>query len=247
MRKIIYIIILSLVFVVSKAQNIEEANALYKAGKYQEAVDAYESILTQNLESSTLYFNLGNAYYKLNKVAPAILNYERAKLLNPTDRDINYNLRMSRTLVTDKIDTIPVFFLNRWMETLIMSLTSDNWAIVSVFSFCIVLALIIMFFFSSSRRIKKLTFSFSLVMLIFVISSAIFAKLQKTRLTEREYAIVFAPSVTIKGSPDNSGTELFVLHEGTKVKVIEKLGEWTNIQLSDGSEGWVSNKAISVI
>jgi len=247
MKRYTYIILLTFAFIGLKGQTMKDANILYKSAKYKEAVIAYESLLAQDLESSSLYFNLGNSYYKLNKVAPAILNYERAKLLNPADRDINYNLKMAQTLVTDKIEGIPVFFFNKWMENLTMLFTSDSWAIFSIISFGIMLILLVFFFFSRSRRIKKLMFSISIVMFLCVITSVIFASLQKTRLTNRAYAIIFAPSVTIKGSPSESGTELFLLHEGTKVKVLEKLGDWTNVQLSDGSEGWVNNEALSVI
>jgi hypothetical protein len=180
-------------------------------------------------------------------VAPAILNYERALLLKPSDGDIKYNLRMARTLVTDKIESIPVFFLSKWVEGIVMFLNSNTWAIMSISAFCTLLVLLVFFFFSISRRKKKILFSTVLGLFLLVIFSGLCASIQKTRLTEREYAIIFSPSVTVKGSPDGSGTELFLLHEGTKVKIIEILGDWTNIKISDGNEGWLSNKSISQI
>jgi len=247
MKKYIFLVVVLFAFIDSKSQTLEDANNYYKNGYYKKAVEVYESILSQDLESSSLYYNLANSYYKINKVAPAILNYERALLLKPNDRDIKYNLRMSRSLVTDKIEEIPVFFLNRWMEGLVMLFISDTWAILSILAFALMLFFIVVFFFSSSRRLKKITFCSSVFLFLFTVSSFIFSYSQKNRLTERKEAIIFAPSATIKGSPDISGTELFILHEGTKVRVIESLGDWTNIQLSDGNEGWLKSKLIEVI
>lgn len=247
MKKILFITIILFAFIGLKAQSLEEANDLYKSEDYKKASEIYESILSQDLESSSLYFNLGNCYYKQKKVAPAILNYERALLLNPSDGDIKYNLRMARTLVTDKIEAIPVFFLNMWLEELVMFLNSDSWAIISLVSFCVILVLMIFFFFTTSIRKKKVFFSFSIFLSLVVVFSIICASTQKNRLTKREYAVVFSPSVTVKGSPNESGTELFLLHEGTKVKVIEVLGIWTNVQLSDGNEGWLISESISRI
>lgn len=247
MKKLIILSLVLLFSLFAKSQTMQDANMAYKSGDFKKAIVSYQGLLSQDLESASLYFNLANSYYKMNKLAPSILNYERALLLSPNDRDIKYNLRMSRSLVTDKIEEIPVFFLNKWMNSLIMLLTSDRWAVFSIVSFCFILCLLTFFFFSSSRRLKKMSFSLVLIFVLLSSSSAVFSSMQKNRLVERLDAIIFAPSVTIKGSPAESGTELFLLHEGTKVRVLEHLGEWTNIHLSDGNEGWLTTASIRVI
>lgn len=247
MKKIFLVAAILFIFLGLNAQSLKEANDLYKKGDFKKSAQIYESLVSQNFESSSLYFNLGNSYYKMSKIAPAILNYERALLLNPTDRDIRYNLRMTRTLVKDKINEIPVFFLVRWKNSIVMYFNTDIWAILSIILFVIFLILMIFFLFSKSRRKKKIIFSLSGLLFLFVVFSNICASSQKDRLTEREYAIVFSPSVTLKGSPNDSGTELFLLHEGTKVKIIENLGDWTNVQISDGNEGWIHKNSIRQI
>lgn len=247
MKKIFLVAAILFIFLGLNAQSLKEANDLYKKGDFKKSSQIYESLVSQNLESSSLYFNLGNSYYKMSKIAPAILNYERALLLNPTDRDIRYNLRMTRTLVKDKINEIPVFFLVRWKNSIVMYFNTDTWAILSIILFVTFLILMIFFLFSKSRRKKKIIFSLSGLLFLFIVFSNICASSQKDRLTEREYAIVFSPSVTLKGSPNESGTELFLLHEGTKVKIIENLGDWTNVQISDGNEGWIHKNSIRQI
>jgi tetratricopeptide (TPR) repeat protein len=247
MKKIFLIATVLFTFFGLNAQSLQDANDLYKKGDFKQSAEIYESFLSQDLESSSLYFNLGNSYYKMNRVAPAILNYERALLLKPSDRDVKYNLRLSKTILKDKIEEIPVFFFNKWVENLVMFLNTDTWAILSISSFITVLLLMIFFFFSTSRRNKKLLFSASIVLFLFVIFANVCASSQRTRLSDRDFAIVFSPSVTLKGSPDESGTELFLLHEGTKVKIIENLGDWTNVQISDGNEGWIHKDAIRQI
>ncbi len=238
----IYLVLLTLIFSLNiNAQEnlLQEANEVYKIGKYSEAVEAYENIVNSNLEAPELYFNLGNAYYRTGNIPAAILNYERASLLDPSDSDIKYNLEMSKKMIKDKIEGIPHFFINRWITKLIMTQSSDAWAWFSIITFILVLIALLMFLFTSSVSIKKFTFFISVLLLTVSVLAMSFSFSQKKRLERREYAIIFAPSVTIKGSPDKSGTELFLLHEGTKVKILETLGEWANIQLSDGNEGWI--------
>lgn len=246
----IYLALLALLFSLNlSAQEdlLKKANDIYKTGKYSEAVEAYENIVNTNLEAPELYFNLGNAYYKTGNVPAAILNYERALLLSPGDRDIKYNLEMSRKMVVDKIEAIPQFFLNRWITNITMNMSSDSWAWFSIVTFVLVLALVLAFLFSSSASLKKLSFSLAIILLLVSVITFSFSYSQKKKLENREHAIIFAPSVTIKGSPDDSGTDLFLLHEGTKVKVLETLGEWANIQVSDGNEGWIALSEIKII
>ncbi len=225
----------------------EQANKQYTEGNYQEAVATYEDILKSGMQSPALFYNLGNAYYKSGQLPEAILNYERALLLAPQDRDIRYNLKLAYSQTADKIEEVGTFFLAEWVQELRSSNNSDGWALYALIAFSLFLLALGLYFFSRNIGVKKLAFALAL---IFVIASGLsyaFAARQKERLIERTHAIVFAPSVTIKSSPDTSGNDLFVLHEGTKVKLISKIGEWWNIEMQDGSEGWIHEGDVEVI
>lgn len=251
MRKLIYTLIalaLSVqVFAQIQVNPIQEANELYQTGEYNKAIQSYEFVLDTHLEAPEIYFNLANAYYKTGQIAPAILNYERAKLLSPEDEDIQYNLELAQKHVIDKLEVLPEFFVTTWVSGLWNSLSANFWSYLSIGFFFFCLILFSLYLYSNQRRLKKIGFFFASLCLVFSIVFFNFASKKNTQLTQREYAIVFSPSVTVKGSPDDSGTQLFLLHEGTKVKVLEKLGDWRNIQLSDGNQGWLMNTDIEMI
>lgn len=226
---------------------IKEAEVAYTKEEYGKAIELYESILKNNGESSEIYYNLGNAYYKAGKTAPAILNYERALLLDPGDADIRFNLQMAKQKSVDKIEPVGEFFLYRWFDSVQNMGAADSWAKVGIVCFILFIGCLILFFFSRWIRLKKVGFYIGILLLVVIIFSNIFASHQKKEIVERAGAIVFSPTVTVKSSPDVSGTELFILHEGTKVSIKSKLGEWSEIELEDGNVGWMPSKDIEVI
>lgn len=250
MRRTIFIL-LALYFMMplsaQEDQKFKKANELYSNGKFEEAAQAYEDILKTGVESPELYYNLGNAYYKSGLLPEAILNYERGKLLAPQDKDIEYNLELARSQTIDKIDQVGEFFLKRWIRELRDKADSDTWAYMSIAFFIGVIAMLFLFYFSRTAGLKKTGFFVGILFLFLFIFSFTFSHQEKQKLLKRDYAIIFAPNVTVKSSPDTSGTELFILHEGTKVKVIDKLGEWRQIELSDGNKGWLNVSTIKVI
>ncbi len=249
MKKIILYIILFFSIQYSYAENekLEEGNNYFKEGQFDKAIESYESVVNSGLESGALYYNLGNAYYKNNNLPKAILNYERARLLMPHDKDIKYNLEMCNTQITDKLSTVDEFFLITWFKNLRNKTKSDTWALFSMLSFCIAVASTGVFIFAKSRSLKQLFFALGILFLLSTIITFNFSAKQKSLLTNRDHAIVFSPSVAIKSSPSESGTELFILHEGTKVKVIETVGNWNRIQISDGNEGWAPSQTMEII
>lgn len=226
---------------------IKEAEAAYTQEDYNKAIGLYENILKSNGESAEIYYNLGNAYYKAGMVAPAILNYERALVLDPGDGDTRFNLQIARQKTVDKIEPIGDFFLTRWFNAVQDLGTSDSWAKLGIVCFILFIGCLILFFFSKWLRLKKIGFYTGVLLLMLVIFANIFAKKQKDELVNRMHAIVFTPTVTVKSSPDASGTDLFILHEGTKVLVKSTLGEWSEIQLEDGNIGWMPSKDIEKI
>lgn len=216
-----------------------EAARAYQEGDYARAAALYNDVLATGVESVTLYYNLGNCYYKQNEIARAILNYERALLIDPRDSDVAYNLEMARRATVDRINTLPRFFLAEWHDAVVTALTADHWGYLSVFLFLCFLASTVLFFRATTVVFRKGGFVVGLVSLFFALSSAWFAARQYRRETVRDQAIVMTPSVVVRGAPDPSGTELYVVHEGLKVTLIDSLGQWYNIRMVDGNVGWV--------
>jgi tetratricopeptide (TPR) repeat protein len=226
---------------------MENANNLFVGGKFQEAVVAYENILELGYESSDLYYNMANAYYKQNVISQAILNYEKALLLAPNNDDIKYNLELCNRLVVDQIEVLPEFFITSWIRNLRNIFSSDFWALISISAFGIALFFISMYLYSKGIGFKKLSFWLGFILVIFSSISFIFSNQQKNKIVAGKTAIVMSPSVTVKSSPDASGTDLFVIHEGTKVIIDDKISDWNEIKLSDGSKGWLKKENLQVI
>lgn len=251
MKKIVFLLLVLLVnlegFALDVPQLEQQAEQAYAAGKYEEAAEMYHTILAEGMESVNLYYNLGNCYYKLGENTKAILNYERALLLDPGDEMTRYNLKLAQQAVVDKIEVLPELFLVRWYKALVTYFSADQWGYISVVLFIIFLLMAALFFYSRSGVIKKIGFVVGLVLFFLTIGSIIFAFQQDKRISNREYAIITTPSVTVKGAPDNSGTSLFLIHEGLKVQIIGELGNWYNIRLADGNEGWVAQTDLEKI
>ena len=250
MKEVLLLLTVLLISVNSFAAEVsseKQAEELYAVGNYGDAADIYNKILTEGKESAELYYNLGNCYYKLGDNTHAIINYERALLLNPRDASTHYNLKMAQKSIVDKIEVLPELFFVRWYKRLETAFSADQWGYLSVVLFVIFLIMATLFFYSRSVAIKKVGFMVGIIMFIFTISSMYFASKQNSRISEREYAIVTTPSVTVKGSPNDSGTSLFLIHEGLKVRIVEELGDWYNIRLADGNEGWIAKSDIEII
>ncbi len=220
---------------------------MYAEGKYADAADIYTKILAEGKESADLYFNLGNCYYKLGENTRAILNYERSLLLNPGDDMVRYNLKMAQQAIVDKIEVLPELFLVRWYKALVAYFSADQWGYISVGFFVLFLIMAALFFYSRSIGVKKTGFVIGVFAFLLTLATIFFAMRQDKRITQREYAIITTPSVTVKGAPDNSGTSLFLIHEGLKVRVVGELGSWYNIRLADGNEGWVAKTDLEKI
>ena len=231
----------------AQESTLKEAEEAYAKEDYSQAIELYESVLKSYGESAMVYYNLGNAYYKAGKVAPAILNYERALLLNPGDSDTRFNLQVARQKTVDKIEPIGEFFLTRWIGTVEDVYSADGWAKWGVASFLLFIGCLVLFFFSKWIRLKKIGFFAGICFLLISLVANLFADSQQDKLLHRADAIVFASTVTVKSSPDASGTDLFILHEGTKVTIKSTLGEWSEIQLEDGNVGWMPSKEIQQI
>lgn len=222
-------------------------NDAYTKGKYDSAVVLYESIVNAEFESASLYYNLGNAFYKMKRLPDAIWYYEKAKKIEPGDRDISFNLQLANQQIIDKIEPLPELFFTRWWKEIISSASVDAWAkwtlILSFYSF-LMFAFFMVSFTVSFRRIFFISGIAGLFMAVLTFSFAF--KQEKYYQSENE-AIVFSPSVTTKSSPDETSTNIFVIHEGTKVKILEHLNGWSKITLPDGNIGWLKSEEIKAI
>ena len=222
-------------------------DSAYIKNDYKSAIQIYEALLEKG-EAAEVYYNLGNCYYKTNDIAKSILNYERALLLDPGNTDIRVNLEMARAKTVDKITPIPDIFFVAWIKSLINCLSVDAWAKCGILFFILFLVAVALFFFSKQASLKKGGFIGGIVFLILVVLSNVFASQQKAVLVNRNAAIVLVPSVTVRSTPSESGTSLFILHEGSKGELKDNsMREWKEIRLEDGKVGWVPTSSIEVI
>ena len=224
-----------------------EADSAYVRGQYQQAISDYETLLEQGT-SADLYYNLGNAYYRTENIPQAILNYERALLLSPGDRDIRFNLQIARSKTFDKIVPESEMFFVTWYRTLVNMMSVDGWARTALVALALTIILLLVYLFADRIWLRKMGFFGGAALLIIFAVSNLFAWQQKQELLNRKGAIVFSPSVTVKSTPAANGTDLFILHEGTKVVIIDgSMKDWKEIRIADGKEGWIESKQIRVI
>ncbi|SHI43218.1 tetratricopeptide repeat protein [Flavobacterium terrae] len=245
-KKIVYIFLLfTQVF---WAQNdFEKGNSLYQKGNYQEAINAYESIVKSGKESAEVYFNLGNCYYKLNKVAPAVYNFEKALLLSPCDSEIQNNLSFAKKMAIDEIAETPKVGFSKLISDFTSSFHYDTWAWIAIVFSVLFLIGFVAYYFSSSTGLKRVFFSGMILFLLFVVVSVFSGFYEKSRINNDRPAIVFADVIAVKSEPNASAQDAFTLHAGTKVTVLEDLGNYKKIQLSDLKEGWIEKTAIKEI
>ena len=246
MKKIIFIILLTTQ--VFFAQNgFEKGNELYQKLEYDQAITAYESVLKTNKHSSELYFNLGNCYYKLNKAAPTIYNYEKALVLNPNDSEIRNNLKFAQKLTIDEIKEVPKVGFAKLIQKVTSEFHYNTWAWISVVISTAFLLFFIGYYFSQISFSKRLFF-FGMFLLVFLLLISVSAALfEKSRYDNEKPAIVFAETAEMKNEPLKLSSNIIVLHEGTKVFVQETLGDWKKVQLTDGTEGWIEKNAIKEV
>lgn len=225
----------------------ERGNHLYSAGDWNGAVATYDSIVNEGWESADLYYNLAGANFKAGKKGKAILNYYRAQRLAPSDDDIAYNLAYAESFVKDKIEAVPEFALSRWMGSVGRVMSSDKWGVCALVCLGVTLAAAGFYLLSARRRVRKAGFVVALVMLVATILSLSFGADARQALTNQDKAVVLSTAAVVKASPEKSGKDLFILHEGTKVEVLDAFGEWSEIRIADGNEGWIRTSAIEVI
>ncbi len=223
------------------------ANKLYQQEKYIEALDQYQKIEKQDLESVSLYFNMANIYYRTNQVAPAVYYYEKALKLNPNNKDILVNLEFANRMILDNIEPLPKSLWQKFMESTVLRFTYETWSKIAV-GFAFVFALLfLLYHFSYSTGKKRIYFITSILSVIFVTTSLFFAYRNKHYVNRNIEAIIFSTAAPVKNAPTNSSDVYFELHEGTKVLILETLDNWKKIKIADGKMGWIDSAALKEI
>ncbi|MFC2129735.1 tetratricopeptide repeat protein [Bacteroidota bacterium] len=224
-----------------------KGNALYADGKYEEAIKTYQKIIDEGLESSELYYNLGNSAFRSNKIGFAVLYYKKALKNDPGFEAASKNLSYVSLYLEDKLESVPELFLKRWVKAFYGFFPLVVWSIISISLFVVFLLALLLYIFGSSMWIKKSGFFVGAFTLLLFILSFTAAVKQHGDIKHPNQAVIVAPSVVIKSTPSDSGTDLFVLHEGTSLTTDEIVGEWIEIKIIDGRVGWVKKKALEII
>jgi tetratricopeptide (TPR) repeat protein len=245
MKKLLFFILLSQ-FIFAQS-GFENGNVLYKQGNYEEAISAYKTVFRSKKESSELYFNLGNCYYKLNKVAPTIYNFEKAILLNPENEQAKNNLELAQKMRFDDIKEIPKIGFAKIFQTITSKFHYDTWAWISIGLGVLVLLLFIGFYFIEKSILKRILFSLMLVVFFVMLLSILAAYFEKNQIQKENPAIIFAEETTLKIQPKSESKSLKTLHEGTKVFIETSKNNFKKVQLTDGTNGWIESETLKTL
>jgi SH3-like domain-containing protein len=226
---------------------MQTAALSYQEGRFEEALNLYTGVMESGYTSADLYYNVGNCHFKLNAIPNAILWYERALRLEPSDEDILFNLNLARSRIVDKIEEVPKLFFVKWWDQLRDIYGQDGWAVAGLISFGTFILLLLVFLLSSLPWLKRTAFIMGIIVLVISAHTFAFAWQKHRIAVTQPYAIIMTPAVTVKSSPDQSSIDLFVIHEGTRVQVTDQLGEWLEVRIPSGERGWLNENSLERI
>lgn len=231
----------------TNGQYFQQATENYQQENYQQALANYMEIVDNGNQGAVLFYNIGNCYFKLNEKAESLLWYERALRLDPSNEDIKHNIYYVNQALIDKIDAMPELFFTRWWNNLSQSMTSNGWAVSSIvflFLFCMFFLLV---FISRRRWLRSTSMLFSILFFLFFLSTILFSRKEQMRYVKNPEAIIMQSVAIAKSTPTASGADLFVIHEGLKVKIADRVGEWYEIKLPNGEKGWLEASDLEII
>lgn len=251
-RVLIFVSALLLAAQVAQAREVydrqwDSANTAYMNGDWAGAIAIYDSIEQAGMASPKLYYNMGGAHFKNGSVGKAVLYYNKALRLDPTDEDTQYNLRVAEGYVKDQIEVVPEFFASRWVRDVRTAMSSNAWAITSLVMLLVALVALMLYLLPIGLRYRKVGFGVGVVAGLLVVLSMSFASAQRTRALHSSEAVVMQSAVPVKSSPEKSSKDIFVIHEGTRVTVLDHLGDWSQVSIADGNKGWLLTSSIEVI
>lgn len=224
-----------------------KANIAYQKQDYSTAISYYDQLIKLNYISPEVYYNLGNCWFKNGNISKAILNYERARKLAPEDEDVNFNLKIASLKVVDKIEAVPQVFYVRWINSIAAAMPGNSWSTIFILGIWLVVATIAIFIISHSPIIKKISFIAAIALSGLSIVFYVLASRSYNSTYQDKQAVVMSASVYVKSSPDQKGNDLFILHEGTRVDVLEQLNEWQKIRIANGTIGWMKGQELEII
>jgi tetratricopeptide (TPR) repeat protein len=228
-------------------QLMTEANKNYQDQQYERAIEAYQKILSQGFESSSLYYNLGNAYFRSGKIGFAILNYERGLKLSPSDDDLSFNLKIANSRTYDKISELPKLFIVKWWELLITSFSLTGWSVILIVVYFVFLTGLGLFFLSRRAKLQRLALMISSISLAMLIIAVVILVSRYNYEATTNHGILTAELYSVKASPDSRSSDAFVIHEGIKFVVEDQVNDWFKIRLVDGKIGWIQKNVFGQI
>lgn len=254
MRTLLYTLLFSIIHTLAWGLTNEEStllfekgNAAYREKKYSDAEEAYARIANSGIQSEAVEFNLGNTCFKQGKLGEAILHYERAKRLNPADEDIRFNLKMAYSTTVDKVEPIPLLIHEQWIQDILLLMAPDTWSSIAIFLLWCTAGLGMLYLFANTVNLKRNSF----LSMLGILGLAMLVYLIAYKADQEQYgedlAIVIDANASIKSTPDAKGTTLFMLHEGTRVEVIEQTEGWTEIRIANGNQGWIETGKVGII
>lgn len=247
MKKVVFFLII-LVAQMGQSQKLDslfvKANKLYQEEDYLKALELYQEIENQDVESAELYFNMANVYYRTNQVAPSIYYFEKALLLDPNNKDINFNLKFAKRMTLDDIEALPKSIGQRFRDGIVLKFTYDTWALITIVFAFVFAILFLLYHFSYGTGTKRIYFITSGLCVVFVLISVLFTYQNYHYVQNTRTAIIFEQLAQVKSAPTKSGDVNFELHEGTKVYILESLDDWLKIRIADGKTGWINEKAL---
>ena len=248
--RVFIILMLACFSVCINAQNdtvFNEGNTLYNQGKYADAIKKYEALLDKNEHAVALYFNLANAHYKLNNIAPSVYYFEKAKLLSTDDKDIENNLVFAQNMTVDAIDTLPEVGFSRIFKNIVNTFSSDSWAKLAISGILVFVLFFLLYHFTSATSQKRVAFVISVLGFLVAVFSLVIAFQKNNLEIKNNPAIVFAQESRVKADPNNTSEEVFRLHEGTKVQVLESYENWCKIEIADKTTGWIPSEDVKLL
>lgn len=226
---------------------LDSANAAYAKSDFEKAAGLYEELSRMGYEAPEVYYNLGNAYFKMDRIGMSILNYERAATLAPGDEDVKFNLKLANQRTLDKVEAMPKLFLQEWWDNLASLHSEKTWGLRSIISFMIFLFFIGIFLTSGKVVTKQLGFWLGILFLAFSVLSFFISESSHSKMTDHHAAIILSTSAEVKNAPAETGKKLFILHEGTKVSAPDTVSGWVKIELSSDKVGWVKRSSLEFI
>jgi tetratricopeptide (TPR) repeat protein len=241
------LIILSSVVKANPNSIMQTANEYYKNNRYQLAIEEYNKLLMDGFEGTSLYYNLGNAHYRLGKIGYAILYYEKALRLSPNDEDVKHNITLAKLNLKDKVDSLPPFFIFNLWEGLLATFSVSGWTIIVYIIFILLLIASIAYFFSRSVTEQRISFFTGIGLTVILLLTVTLLVVKMNKEYNIKDGIIVETTVIVKSSPDYTSKDSFEVHEGLKVRIEDNVDDWVKIRLDDGKIGWIIEKSLGII